>query len=99
MNEVGTVQLTSWDRLHTLGRASALARRGAGRRLAQHWGSVKYNQALTGRSDGYMGLSNPIPPLQLLVVALVGLAAGAVAGIRPARRASRLNVLRGIATE
>ena len=32
-------------------------------------------------------------------VALVGLAAGAVAGLRPARRAARLDVLRAIATE
>ncbi|MGP3981751.1 ABC transporter permease [Streptomyces sp. KR80] len=40
-----------------------------------------------------------IPPLQLVVVALVGLAAGAVAGVRPARRAARLDVLRAIATE
>ncbi|MGW1490534.1 ABC transporter permease [Streptomyces sp. NPDC002402] len=40
-----------------------------------------------------------VPPLQLLVVALVGLVAGAVAGWRPARRAARLDVLRAIATE
>ncbi|MFM9372000.1 ABC transporter permease [Streptomyces sp. Da 82-17] len=40
-----------------------------------------------------------VPPLQLAVVALVGLAAGALAGWRPARRAARLDVLRAIATE
>ncbi|MEU4495888.1 FtsX-like permease family protein [Streptomyces sp. NPDC023998] len=40
-----------------------------------------------------------LPPVQLLVVALVGLVAGAVAGWRPARRAGRLDVLRAIATE
>ncbi|WP_328680784.1 ABC transporter permease [Streptomyces sp. NBC_00322] len=40
-----------------------------------------------------------VPPLRLLVVALVGLVAGAVAGWRPARRAARLDVLRAIATE
>ena len=40
-----------------------------------------------------------VPPVQLLVVALVGLVAGAVAGWRPARRAARLDVLRAIATE
>ncbi|GAA2430958.1 ABC transporter permease [Streptomyces mauvecolor] len=40
-----------------------------------------------------------LPPLQLTVVALVGLLAGAVAGLRPARRAARLDVLRAIATE
>lgn len=40
-----------------------------------------------------------VPPVQLLVVALVGLVAGAIAGWRPARRAARLDVLRAIATE
>ncbi|MCD9875035.1 ABC transporter permease [Streptomyces guryensis] len=40
-----------------------------------------------------------IPPVQLAVVALVGLTAGALAGLRPARRAARLDVLRAIATE
>ncbi|NUR03675.1 MAG: FtsX-like permease family protein [Streptomyces sp.] len=40
-----------------------------------------------------------IPPTQLALVALVGLAAGALAGLRPARRAARLDVLRAIATQ
>ncbi|MGW3144664.1 ABC transporter permease [Streptomyces sp. NPDC001177] len=40
-----------------------------------------------------------LPPVRLAVVALVGLAAGALAGLRPARRAARLDVLRAIATE
>ncbi|MGW2718907.1 ABC transporter permease [Streptomyces sp. NPDC001492] len=40
-----------------------------------------------------------IPPAQLAIVALVGLTAGALAGLRPARRAARLDVLRAIATE
>ncbi|MFK4071743.1 ABC transporter permease [Streptomyces sp. NPDC029674] len=40
-----------------------------------------------------------VPPVQLAVVALVGLAAGALAGLRPARRAARLDVLRAITTE
>ncbi|MER6959767.1 ABC transporter permease [Streptomyces sp. NPDC000618] len=39
------------------------------------------------------------PPVQLVVVALVGVAAGALAGLRPARRAARLDVLRAIAAE
>ncbi|MEU9111554.1 hypothetical protein AB0D04_07120 [Streptomyces sp. NPDC048483] len=55
--ELGSVQLTPWNVLHTLGQAIALARRGAGRGLAEHWGSLKYHQALAGRSDGYMQLS------------------------------------------
>lgn len=40
-----------------------------------------------------------LPPARLLVVALVGITAGAVAGWRPARRAARLDVLRAIATD
>ncbi|MET7455690.1 FtsX-like permease family protein [Streptomyces sp. NPDC005574] len=40
-----------------------------------------------------------LPPLRLAIVALVGLTAGALAALRPARRASRLNMLRAIATE
>lgn len=40
-----------------------------------------------------------LPPARLLVVALVGVAAGAPAGWRPARRAARLDVLRAIATD
>ncbi|WP_405904299.1 ABC transporter permease [Streptomyces sp. NBC_00656] len=40
-----------------------------------------------------------LAPARLLVVALVGIAAGALAGWRPARRAARLDVLRAIATD
>ncbi|MDP5309933.1 ABC transporter permease [Streptomyces poriferorum] len=40
-----------------------------------------------------------LAPARLLVVALVGIAAGAPAGWRPARRAARLDVLRAIATD
>ncbi|KUO07807.1 ABC transporter permease [Streptomyces sp. DSM 15324] len=40
-----------------------------------------------------------LPPARLAVVALVGLAAGAFAGLRPARRAARLDVLRAVAAE
>ncbi|MFF3643463.1 ABC transporter permease [Streptomyces sp. NPDC002564] len=40
-----------------------------------------------------------VPPVRLAVVALVGLAAGALAGLRPARRAARLDVLRAVSTE
>lgn len=39
-----------------------------------------------------------LAPARLLVVALVGITAGAPAGWRPARRAARLDVLRAIAT-
>ncbi|WP_405522867.1 FtsX-like permease family protein [Streptomyces canus] len=58
------------------------------------WVLVK---ASDGASDSAFAFATP--PLQLAVVALVGLAAGALAGLRPARRAARLDVLRAIATE
>ncbi len=34
-------QVTLWDVLHTLARATALSWRGAGRGLAEHWGALK----------------------------------------------------------
>ncbi|MEU9166538.1 ABC transporter permease [Streptomyces sp. NPDC048420] len=58
------------------------------------WVLVK---ASDGASDSAFAFA--MPPLQLAVVALVGLAAGALAGLRPARRAALLDVLRAIATE
>ncbi|MFE5296196.1 FtsX-like permease family protein [Streptomyces sp. NPDC056632] len=54
-------------------------------------------RASDGASDG--AFSFALPPVQLAAVALIGLAAGAVAAWRPARRAARLDVLRAIATE
>ncbi|MDF2265207.1 ABC transporter permease [Streptomyces coacervatus] len=54
-------------------------------------------EASDGAGDSAFAFA--IPPVQLAVVALVGLAAGALAGLRPARRAARLDVLRAIATE
>lgn len=41
----------------------------------------------------------PRPPLGLLLIALVGVTAGALAGRRRVRRAARLDVLRAIATD
>ena len=58
------------------------------------WVLVK---ASDGASDSAFAFA--MPPLQLTVVALVGVTAGALAGLRPARRAARLDVLRAIATE
>ncbi|MFF7132435.1 putative ABC transport system permease protein [Streptomyces sp. SAI-126] len=54
-------------------------------------------EASDGASDSTFAFA--VPPLQLAVVALVGVTAGALAGLRPARRAARLDVLRAIATE
>ncbi|MGA4843522.1 FtsX-like permease family protein [Streptomyces sp. G45] len=58
------------------------------------WVLVK---ASDGASDTAFAFA--LPPAQMSVVALVGLAAGALAGLRPARRAARLDVLRAIAAE
>jgi len=58
------------------------------------WVLVK---ASDGASDSAFAFA--MPPLRLGVVALVGLMAGALAGLRPARRAARLDVLRAIASE
>ncbi|MFI2204952.1 ABC transporter permease [Streptomyces sp. NPDC020192] len=58
------------------------------------WVLVK---ASDGTSDTTFAFA--LPPTRLAVVALVGLVAGALAGLRPARRAARLDVLRAIATE
>ncbi|WP_051969820.1 ABC transporter permease [Kitasatospora azatica] len=52
--------------------------------------------ALVKASDSAGTGSFALPPTQLAVVLLAGLLAGAVAGLRPARRAARLDVLRAI---
>lgn len=52
-----SIKLTPWEVLHTLGCATVLSRQGAGRGLAEHWGSLKYCQALEGSSGRYMMLS------------------------------------------
>lgn len=57
VRQEATAQLTSWDVLHVLGQAIALARRGAARGLAEHWGALKYSQALTGETGSFMKLS------------------------------------------
>ncbi|WP_316739068.1 hypothetical protein [Streptomyces sp. MK7] len=52
-----SVTLTPWEVLHALGRATVLSRQGAGRGLAEHWGCLKYCQALEGSTGKYMVLS------------------------------------------
>ncbi|MBP2053857.1 ABC-type lipoprotein release transport system permease subunit [Streptomyces griseochromogenes] len=54
-------------------------------------------RASDGASDTAFAFA--LAPARLAVVALVGLMAGALAGLRPARRAARLDVLRAIAAE
>jgi hypothetical protein len=55
--ELQSIAITPWEVLHVLGRAIGLARRGAARGLAEHWGALKYSQALTGDSGTFMHLS------------------------------------------
>ncbi|MFI8514043.1 hypothetical protein ACIGHB_23235 [Streptomyces sp. NPDC085460] len=50
--------VTTWDVLHTLARATSLSWRGAGRGLAEHWGALKYTQALVGGGDSFLGLTD-----------------------------------------
>ncbi|GAB2807960.1 hypothetical protein GCM10027073_46020 [Streptomyces chlorus] len=56
---------------------------------------------LVAASDGASDSSFvfAMPPLQLAVVALVGLAAGALVVLRTARRAARMDVPRAVAAE
>lgn len=53
-----SVRLTFWDVLHHLGRGLALSQRGASRGLAEHWGSLKYCQALCADPEGRLTLSD-----------------------------------------
>ncbi|MFD3501274.1 hypothetical protein ACFWWT_37825 [Streptomyces sp. NPDC058676] len=51
-----SVTLTFWDVLHHLGRGPALSQRGASRGPAEHWGSLKYCQALSARTETQLSL-------------------------------------------
>jgi putative ABC transport system permease protein len=55
--------------------------------------------ALVRASDSANLSAFAVPGPQLAVVLLAGVVAGALAGLRPARRAARLDVLRAVATE
>ncbi|MFI6443722.1 ABC transporter permease [Kitasatospora sp. NPDC050543] len=55
--------------------------------------------ALVRASDGAGTGAFAIPPVRLAVVLVAGLLAGAVAGLRPAGRAARLDILRAIAAD
>ncbi|WP_433471441.1 hypothetical protein [Saccharomonospora azurea] len=52
-----SIDATFWHLLHVLAQGLALSRRGAARGLAEHWGALKYNQALTGDARSFMELS------------------------------------------
>ncbi|UED87050.1 hypothetical protein [Streptomyces profundus] len=53
----GPVRVTLWDVLHHLARAFGLSQRGASRGLAEHWGSLKYCQALGSGAGKQLMLS------------------------------------------
>jgi len=55
--------------------------------------------ALTRAADSAGTGTFAVPPLQLAVVLAAGLLAGAVAGLRPAGRAARLDILKAIAAD
>jgi putative ABC transport system permease protein len=59
------------------------------------WALVEAASATSGSAVGVFAL----PAGRLVVVLLVGAIAGVVAGLRPARRAARLDVLEAIAAE
>ncbi|MGW1993119.1 hypothetical protein [Embleya sp. NPDC001921] len=52
-----SVRLTLWDILHHLGRGLTLSQRGASRGLAEHWGSLKYCQALSANAGTHLEVS------------------------------------------
>ncbi|NSC22848.1 hypothetical protein FM076_17390 [Streptomyces albus subsp. chlorinus] len=52
-----SLALTPWQVIHAIGLGAASARQGAGRGLAEHWGSLRYSQALEGNRGGYLQLS------------------------------------------
>ena len=46
------IEVMPWEILHRLGRATVLSGQGASRGLAEHWGCLKYCQALCGHENG-----------------------------------------------
>ncbi|MGQ4516755.1 hypothetical protein [Streptomyces sp. DW26H14] len=52
-----SLTLTPWQVIHAIGLGAASARQGAGRGLAEHWGSLRYNQALEANRGRYLQLS------------------------------------------
>ncbi|WP_062350912.1 hypothetical protein [Herbidospora yilanensis] len=52
-----SLHLPPWHVLHELAHALSLSRQGASRGLAEHWGSLKYSQALDSESGFFMELS------------------------------------------
>ncbi|MFI6084998.1 hypothetical protein ACIBBB_29215 [Streptomyces sp. NPDC051217] len=53
-----SLTLTPWQVIHAIGLGAASARQGAGRGLAEHWGSLRYSQALEANRGRYLELSS-----------------------------------------
>lgn len=53
-----SLALTPWQIIHAIGLGAASARQGAGRGLAEHWGSLRYCQALEANQGNYLQLSS-----------------------------------------
>ncbi|MDT0266984.1 hypothetical protein RM844_11860 [Streptomyces sp. DSM 44915] len=53
-----SLSLTPWQVLHAIGLGAAAARQGAGRGLAEHWGSLRYSQALEANRGQFLRLSS-----------------------------------------
>lgn len=53
----GSMEITPWELLHTLGRATVLAGQGSSRALSQHWSCLKYITTLQSNYQGRMELS------------------------------------------
>ncbi|MEU3713666.1 hypothetical protein [Streptomyces catenulae] len=57
-NAPRSLPLTPWQVLHAIGLGAAAARQGAGRGLAEHWGSLRYSQALEANRGQFLQLSS-----------------------------------------
>ncbi len=57
-NAPRSLSLTPWQIIHAIGLGAASARQGAGRGLAEHWGSLRYIQALESNEGDYLRLSS-----------------------------------------
>ncbi|QXE36017.1 hypothetical protein KQY30_18920 [Streptomyces sp. GMY02] len=53
-----SLTLTPWQVIHSIGLGAASTRQGAGRGLAEHWGSLRYSQALEANRGRYLQLSS-----------------------------------------
>ncbi|MEU9130977.1 FtsX-like permease family protein [Kitasatospora sp. NPDC048540] len=109
-----TLGLAVHERTRELGLLRAVGQTRGGLRAMVRWESVLVaafgtvgglglgvllGWALVRASDAAGTGAFAVPPAQLTVVLLAGLVAGAAAGLRPAARAARLDVLRAVAAE